>query len=128
LVVKALIRVGLGAAVLLSSLHQTLPAVAQVSLAASRLCNSGQVQRFNTGTQGETIILGRQTGRRYVVVVPYPRSNTLDQVRQCVSDAFLTESRLGPYIHAGAFSARSRAESLAQLLRNLGIDARVAYF
>jgi hypothetical protein len=86
------------------------------------------VTGFNTTQQGEVIVLGRRTDYRYVVVVPTPSQLTLNAVRQCVPDAFLTRSKLGPYVHAGAFPNRAGAESLSWFLRSRGINSRVVFF
>ncbi|NET36906.1 MAG: hypothetical protein F6K19_33580 [Cyanothece sp. SIO1E1] len=80
-----------------------------------------------TSQQGDVIVIGRPLMTRYVVAVPRRSDNTLDAVRQCVPDAFITRSRFGPYVYAGAFPNRNRAESLSALLRSEGLDARVIF-
>jgi hypothetical protein len=85
-------------------------------------------QGFNTTRQGNAILLGRPPNHRFVVIIPTRNPARVDVVRQCVSDAFFTESSLGSYIHAGAFLDRAGAESLSWFLRSRGFDARVVYF
>lgn len=81
----------------------------------------------NTVQQDEQIILGEIPDSPYVVVVPGQEAEQLATVRQCVPDAFQTDSRLGTYIRAGAFSQRRSAEQLSRYLRRLELDARVMY-
>lgn len=64
---------------------------------------------------------------RYVVIVPDPSGELLPQVRRRFLDAVLGESRRGPYIKAGVFNNRAKAESRAQLLRASKFDARVVF-
>ncbi|NES86609.1 MAG: peptidoglycan-binding protein [Moorea sp. SIO2B7] len=63
----------------------------------------------------------------YVVVIPARGNSTLIKVQKYVSNAFLADSRLGTYVHAGAFPDRQAAESHSFLLRSKGLDARVLY-
>lgn len=66
---------------------------------------------------------------RYVVVVPERNNYTLEAVRQAVSQATLAnDQQRGPYVNAGEFNSRDRAERVSQALRSRGLDARVAYF
>lgn len=88
----------------------------------------GQPIAANTRQQGNVIVVGRQSNLPYVVVVPGQTNNLLNQVRICAPDAFLSRSRQGNYVHAGAFAHRAKAESLTWLLRSQGLDARVVYF
>lgn len=81
----------------------------------------------NTLQQEGIVILGKVPNRSYVVIVPVQGGNTLDTVRTCIPDAFESISNLGAYVHAGAFSERSSAESLSRYLRSLNLDARVVY-
>jgi peptidoglycan hydrolase-like protein with peptidoglycan-binding domain len=83
---------------------------------------------YNTNQQGDRIVLGRPANFRYVVVVPSQNANTLSAVRRFVPDAFLADSRLGPYVQAGAFPSRAGAESLSKALQARGLAARVVYF
>jgi hypothetical protein len=82
----------------------------------------------NTTQPRPVIVLGDLPDSPYVVAVPGREDVTLEAVRQCVPDAFLTKSRLGSYIRAGAFPHRSDAEKLSRHLRSLKLDARVMYF
>ncbi|MBD2156918.1 hypothetical protein [Leptolyngbya sp. FACHB-16] len=81
----------------------------------------------NQQAQGNVTFIGRIAGAPYVVIVPAYRTNTLIAVRQCIPDAFQTDSRLGPYVQAGVFPNRDQAEELAYYLRTLHLDARVIY-
>ncbi|MBW4489234.1 MAG: hypothetical protein KME12_15700 [Trichocoleus desertorum ATA4-8-CV12] len=85
------------------------------------------VTGFNTTQQDDVIVLGQRNDYPYMVAVPSQSRGTLDAVRQCVPDAFITRSRLGPYVHAGSFPTRAGAESLAWFLRSRGLDSRVVY-
>lgn len=73
-------------------------------------------------------VANRPNINRYVVVVPISNNDTLIRVRQYVADAFLSESRLGNYVNAGAFSDRNQADQRSRELRSRGLDARVDYF
>ena len=63
-----------------------------------------------------------------MVAIPGSREERLDRVQEIIPQAFLTDSRRGRYIQAGAFSTRSEAEALSCQLRYRGFDARVVYF
>ena len=92
------------------------------------LCNEPAVYLNTTGA-GDVLILGNSSPEaRYVVVIPGSDLEVLTQVQQCVADAFITDSRLGAYIHVGAFSTRSDAEMVVLRLRSKNLSARVAYF
>jgi hypothetical protein len=98
----------------------------------------GQRPGFNTTIQDDIWQVGRLPDQHYVVLVPagsqrsYPNQTSaqtmLDKLKQCSSDMFLIESRLGNYIQAGTFYRRIEAEDLSQVLRCEGFDARVVYF
>lgn len=79
------------------------------------------------GEEGITLI-GHLPDHNYVVVVPGRRDSLLLDVRQYVPDAFMASSRLGRYVHAGAFETRDAAESLSMQLRACKIRSRVVYF
>jgi hypothetical protein len=82
----------------------------------------------NSEPQENVIILGKIPDAPYVVIVPLRGdADLLSEVRQCVEDAFQTESRLGKYIQAGAFDRRSAAQQLIRQLHSLGLDARTIY-
>ncbi|GAB4196895.1 MAG: hypothetical protein Fur006_44860 [Coleofasciculaceae cyanobacterium] len=98
-----------------------------------------QFQRVNglfpDGTAGRDTLLALDLFRepsenRYVVVVPVQNNNTLERVRavEGFGNAVERNSKLGKYVHAGAFPSRASAESRSYLLRSRGLDARVAYF
>lgn len=69
-----------------------------------------------------------QEYRSYVVVVPVQGLDTLEKVRLYLDNAYLADSESGAYIHAGAFSDESSAQTRAQLLRSRGIEVRVVDF
>lgn len=73
-------------------------------------------------------ILGQPREAPYVVAIPRPTDDLLDRVQESVESAFITDSRRGRYIQAGAFPRRSDAEALSCQLRREGFDARVVYF
>ena len=74
------------------------------------------------------ITLGQLQETPFVVAIPGSREDRLDRVQETIPQAFLTDSRRGRYIQAGAFSTRSDAEVLSRQLRYRGFDARVVYF
>lgn len=73
-------------------------------------------------------VIGHLPEHNYVVVVPGRRDSLLITVRRYVPDAFSTSSRLGAYVHAGAFETRGKAEILSMRLRACKIRSRVVYF
>jgi hypothetical protein len=85
-------------------------------------------QRFNTVQQGKVIVLGQVSNYPYVVVVPGDGEQKLQSVQNCVSDAFISQNRLGAYIQAGAFRDYAPAKRLEIVLRSRKLDARVIYF
>jgi hypothetical protein len=82
---------------------------------------------YNSRQVGAVITIGNVSDAPYVVVIPGRRQELLTRARQCVPDAFQTESRRGAYIRAGAFPRRRPAATLTRHLRTLGLDARVVY-
>lgn len=84
--------------------------------------------RLQPNTGRSVIVIGRTKETPHIVVVPAHSPSTLNLVRQCVPNAFLTNSRLGNYVHAGAFADYNWAASLSAMLRSRGLDARVVYF
>jgi peptidoglycan hydrolase-like protein with peptidoglycan-binding domain len=77
---------------------------------------------------GSSPVVNRPVNNRYVVVVPIQNGDTLNKVLRYVPNAFLDKSSLGSFVNAGAFSDRPAAESVSQMLRSNGLDARVQYF
>ncbi|MBD2311982.1 hypothetical protein H6G20_09955 [Desertifilum sp. FACHB-1129] len=73
------------------------------------------------------ILLGQPCTNPYIVAIPTHNFQLLDRVQRQVPSAFITDSRLGHYILAGAFTHRLLAESLNMQLRHLGFNARVVY-
>jgi cell division protein FtsN len=78
-------------------------------------------------TYSRPIILGQPKETPYVVVIPAANLQLVEKVQQYAPLAFMTASRLGSYIQAGAFADRPTAESLTYELRKQGLDARVVY-
>jgi hypothetical protein len=74
------------------------------------------------------IVLGQPRNAPYIVAIPGADVATLLRVQRYIPTAFITDSRYGSYIQAGAFSDRAPAEERSRGLRGLGFDARVAYF
>ncbi|NET49138.1 MAG: hypothetical protein F6K09_10530 [Merismopedia sp. SIO2A8] len=100
---------------------------------ASQICETEEFQSelINTAPDIEddnVIVIGHLPDHNYVVVVPGQEDPLLAQVRTYVPDAFRSSSRLGDYIHAGAFETRREARTLALQLRSCRIRARVVYF
>ncbi|WP_016952726.1 hypothetical protein [Anabaena sp. PCC 7108] len=85
-------------------------------------------QQFNRVQQGKVIVIGRISKYPYVVVVPGDEEIKLKSIQQCVTDAFISQNRLGKYIHAGAFDNYASAKELEIVLRSRKLDARVVYF
>lgn len=77
--------------------------------------------------QIRAIVLGQPEETPYVVVIPGSDFSLLHQVQQYAPLAFLSNSRLGSYIQAGAYTDRSPAEVLSRALQQQGWDARVVY-
>lgn len=86
------------------------------------------IEPISTDITPDVVLLGQPDNAPFVVVIPGSREERLDRLQQIVPNAFLTDSRRGRYIQAGAFSSRSDAESLSSFLRHQGFDARVVYF
>jgi hypothetical protein len=76
---------------------------------------------------GPPIILGQPKEKPFVVVIPTSDFQTLTKVQQYAPLAFMSQSRLGSYIQAGAFADLETAQSLSYELRHRGFDAHVAY-
>ncbi len=84
-------------------------------------------QRYNTETTEDAIVIGYRSDRPYRVVLFSTDRETLDEVRACVLDAFVTRSRLGSYIQIASFDRRDDAETISRILRSSGYRARVVY-
>ncbi|MGB3672209.1 MAG: hypothetical protein WA783_01320 [Phormidesmis sp.] len=100
-------------------------ALADASYAACEFFS--EPQRYNTQTDGEVIVIGYQLERPYRVVMFSEDRETLDSVRACVLDAFVTRSRIGSYIQVASFDRRDDAETISRILRGSGYQARVIY-
>lgn len=84
-------------------------------------------QRFNTQTNGDTIVIGAQPDRRYRVVLARQDETALAEIRACIPDAFATRSSFGPYIQIGSFDNRRDAEIIRRILSKEGYQVRVTY-
>ncbi|MGD1898270.1 MAG: SPOR domain-containing protein [Phormidesmis sp.] len=84
-------------------------------------------QQYNTTEFGDVVVIGYQAERPYRVVVLSDDQDTLNEVRECVTDAFATRSRIGDYIQVASFSRRSDAEVIRRVLRRAGYRSRVVY-
>lgn len=87
----------------------------------------GRVKQENGDATENVILLGQPEDAPYVVVIPGGEEALLDRVQAYYPRAFLTDSRLGRYVQAGAFSTYSEAVELNDQLRAVGFDARVVY-
>jgi hypothetical protein len=85
-------------------------------------------QRFNTQTNGDVIVIGAQPNRRYHIIVANGDDTVLAGIRTCVLDAFVSQSKLGPYIQVGSFDRRSEAEAIQRILRREGYRTRIIYW
>jgi hypothetical protein len=84
-------------------------------------------QRYNTQRNGDVIVIGAQPDRRYRVVIVGDDAQTYKAVSDCILDAFIAQSRLGPYIQVGSFDRRADAETIVRILRRQGYGARTVY-
>lgn len=92
------------------------------------LFDSDSTNTFPEVEEDGVTIIGHLPNLNYVVVVPGQRESLLIDIRRYVPDAFMTTSRLGDYVHAGAFDTRRDAEVLSRKLRACKIRSRVVYF
>ena len=101
---------------------------------ANEVCEAVSLEADVLNTLPETIeedgvtVIGHLPDRNYVVVVPGRRESLLTEVRRYIPDAFMTSSRLGSYVHAGAFDSRDEAEILSMRLKACKIRSQVVYF
>lgn len=70
---------------------------------------------------------GEVINLRYIVAIPSDDPQKLALARSIAPGAFITQSRLGNYINAGAFDDRDPAQTQADILRAYGLDAQVRY-
>jgi peptidoglycan hydrolase-like protein with peptidoglycan-binding domain len=72
----------------------------------------------------------RDKSEIYAIVIPIgDNPNLWQEVRQIVPNArYFTSDRRGDYIDAGSYSERDFAQSISDLLKAKGFDARVVYF
>ncbi|MBD2501342.1 hypothetical protein [Anabaena azotica] len=94
-------------------------------------CRAGTSQahsdRISSTPQSQAIVIGKVANQPYTVVVPGKSESLLNLVKNHVPGAFMTQHKLGAYVHAGSFSQRREAECLSRLLRSHRLDARVVY-
>lgn len=120
--------IGLGTLFLLGGLWPNWAIAQSVWLGGCPRELAAEAPAFNQVRREDVIVIGAVSSRPYSVIVPGDAPTILDQVRRCAPDAFVARSRLGPYVQAGQFVDRDRAEQLTQALRAQGLDARVEYF
>lgn len=102
---------------------------AQANLVCEEIVFEGTtINTLEEDAGSEVTLIGHLPNRNYVVIVPGRKEEVLLEVRRYVPDAFQSSSRLGAYIHAGAFDNRSAAETLSMQLRACHIRSRVVYF
>lgn len=105
--------------------------LAMFGLSGGLLSRPGLAQTCPEGatapSEDQVISLGHSPERPYVAAVPGQQENALDQIKQCYSGAFITTSRLGPYIHVGSFESYREAQAVTNWLRSQNLDARVIY-
>ena len=124
------LRMGVGLSALFLLLSATavhaLPGEEEVCEAVQR--GPSLINTTEDADDNNVIVIGHFSNHNYVVIIPGRRDDLLEQVRRYVPDAFRSSSRLGSYIHAGAFESRREAETLSKQLRACRIRARVVYF
>ena len=123
-----LIRGGLSLLLLMGAVVIHMPSTYANEVCDALSVESGTLNTDDPPEDGAIIIIGHLPEHNYVVVVPGRRESLLIDVRRYVPDAFMTSSRLGSYVHAGAFENRGDAESLSMQLRACKIRSRVVYF
>jgi peptidoglycan hydrolase-like protein with peptidoglycan-binding domain len=106
----------------------TQEAVAQFQQARG-LSTTGVADASTLNALGVSTAVGGEPDltERYIVIVPKNDITTLAQVQQVFPAAFLSKSRLGDYVQAGAFPTLDAADAQSKLLRSRGLDARVTY-
>lgn len=93
----------------------------------NRLPATGVADAQTLGLLGFNIGGSSDPVNRYLVVIPKQDNSTLGRVRQLIPSAFLSSSRLGDYVQAGAYPTLEAANTQTALLRAQGLDARVTY-
>lgn len=63
----------------------------------------------------------------YVVAVPDPKGDVLEDVKAIYPGAYVVDSQRGAYVYTGSFADRLSAETLTKTLQAEGLDARVAF-
>ncbi|MEO0539392.1 MAG: hypothetical protein AAFZ80_00855 [Cyanobacteria bacterium P01_A01_bin.105] len=86
-----------------------------------------QSQLLNTERLDDIVHIGALPWRPYRVILPYPEADVIGSVRTCVPDAYLSQSRLGPFIQVGSFTTRSEAEGVHRQFRQAGYSTRVIH-
>lgn len=84
--------------------------------------NSGNNNQDNENNNSDN-----NSKSQYIVIVPLKDNQLIYEVQRYAPQAFIAKSGRKQFVHAGAFSSRDQAESLAYLLRSNGFDARVDY-
>lgn len=102
-------------------------AVAQ-SVPSSECVFASSPQAFSTVRVDDRVLIGEMLDSPYIVLLTYDLQENLPVVRTCISDAFLTSSSLGRYIHIASFDNYSDARELAKDIQEaLDINVRVIH-
>ncbi|MEL6326903.1 MAG: hypothetical protein AAFQ61_08370 [Cyanobacteria bacterium J06626_23] len=84
-------------------------------------------QSLNTEQRDEVIHIGALPWRPYLVILPGADAEQLTEVRACVPDAYLSQSRLGPFVQVGSFTTRAEAEVIHRQFQRVGYDTRLIH-
>lgn len=81
----------------------------------------------NQSQTEDVILLGQPEDAPYVVVIPGGEERLLNRIQNRFPQAFFTDSPLGRYVQAGAFSTYAEAEAVNEELILEGFNSRVVY-
>ena len=98
------------------------------SVPSSECGYASSPQALSTVRMGDRILIGEMLDSPYIVLLTYDLQENLPVIRTCISDAFLTSSSLGRYIHIASFDSYSDARELAKDIRDaLQINVRIIH-
>ena len=98
------------------------------AIAVAQSCTAlPQPQRLNTEQRDEVIHIGALPWRPYRVILPTPTEADLATIRDCVPDAYQSQSRLGPFVQVGSFATRAEAETVHRQFTAAGYSTRVIH-
>ncbi len=98
------------------------------AIAVAQSCTAlPQPQRLNTEQRDEVIHIGALPWRPYRVILPTPTEADLATIRDCVPDAYQSQSRLGPFVQVGSFVTRAEAETVHRQFTAAGYSTRVIH-